>query len=83
MAQRETKLERLAEGRFPYWVALIEEKCTGANYEKIAISARGMVCVVAVYSRRRYEAAQHDAERAGRGIWSGSYVEPWLFWCPV
>ena len=28
------------------------------------------------YSRRRYEAAQRDAERAGRGIWSGSYVEP-------
>jgi len=35
MAHRQTKLERLAEGSFPYWVALIEEKCTGANYEKI------------------------------------------------
>jgi len=31
------------------------------------------------YSRRRYNAAQRDAERAGRGIWSGSYVEPWLY----
>jgi endonuclease YncB( thermonuclease family) len=31
------------------------------------------------YSRRRYEAVQRDAERAGRGIWSGSYVEPWLY----
>jgi hypothetical protein len=35
MAQRQTKFERLAEGSFPYWVALIEEKCTGTNYEKI------------------------------------------------
>jgi hypothetical protein len=35
MAQRQTKLERLVEGRFAYWVALIEEKCTGANCEKI------------------------------------------------
>ena len=35
MAHRQTKLERLAEGRFPYWVALIEAKCTGTQYEKI------------------------------------------------
>jgi endonuclease YncB( thermonuclease family) len=31
------------------------------------------------YSKGRYGAAQRDAERAGRGIWSGSYVEPWLY----
>ena len=31
------------------------------------------------FSKRRYEAAQHNAERAGRGIWKGSYVEPWLY----
>lgn len=31
------------------------------------------------FSKRRYEAAQRDAERAGRGIWKGSYVEPWLY----
>ena len=31
------------------------------------------------YSKGRYEADQRDAERAGRGIWSGSYVEPWLY----
>jgi hypothetical protein len=35
MAHRQTKLERLAEGRFPCWVALIEAKCTGARYGKI------------------------------------------------
>lgn len=31
------------------------------------------------YSKGRYGAAQRDAERAGRGIWKGSYVEPWLY----
>jgi endonuclease YncB( thermonuclease family) len=31
------------------------------------------------FSKGRYEAYQRDAERAGRGIWSGSYVEPWLY----
>ena len=31
------------------------------------------------YSKGRYEAAQRDAERAGRGMWKGSYVEPWLY----
>ncbi|MEY9148724.1 endonuclease YncB(thermonuclease family) [Bradyrhizobium elkanii] len=31
------------------------------------------------FSKGRYEAAQRDAERTGRGIWSGSYVEPWLY----
>jgi endonuclease YncB( thermonuclease family) len=31
------------------------------------------------YSKRKYDAAQRDAEQAGRGIWYGSYVEPWLY----
>ena len=31
------------------------------------------------YSKGRYAAAQHDADQAGRGIWGGSYVEPWLY----
>jgi endonuclease YncB( thermonuclease family) len=31
------------------------------------------------YSKRRYDAAQRDAEHVGRGIWEGSYVEPWLY----
>jgi endonuclease YncB( thermonuclease family) len=31
------------------------------------------------FSKGRYEAAQHDAERVGRGIWKGSYVEPWRY----
>jgi endonuclease YncB( thermonuclease family) len=31
------------------------------------------------YSKGRYGAAQKDAERAGRGMWAGSYVEPWLY----
>jgi endonuclease YncB( thermonuclease family) len=28
---------------------------------------------------RRYRGAENDAARAGRGIWAGSYVEPWLY----
>jgi endonuclease YncB( thermonuclease family) len=31
------------------------------------------------YSKGKYDVAQRDAEHAGRGIWVGSYVEPWLF----
>jgi endonuclease YncB( thermonuclease family) len=31
------------------------------------------------YSKRKYDAAQRDAEHAGRGMWVGSYVEPWLY----
>src|SRR5438477_9379756 len=31
------------------------------------------------YSKGKYAAAQRDAEKAERGVWSGSYVEPWLY----
>ena len=31
------------------------------------------------YSKREYEQAQQGAEKAGRGIWSGSFVEPWKY----
>jgi endonuclease YncB( thermonuclease family) len=31
------------------------------------------------YSKGKYDRAERDAEHAGRGIWQGSYVEPWLF----
>jgi endonuclease YncB( thermonuclease family) len=31
------------------------------------------------YSKRKYDAAQRDAEHDGRGMWAGSYVEPWLY----
>ena len=31
------------------------------------------------YSSGRYEAVERAADRAGRGMWAGSYVEPWLF----
>jgi endonuclease YncB( thermonuclease family) len=32
-----------------------------------------------MYSRGKYDKAQRDAEHAGRGIWAGSYVAPWLY----
>lgn len=31
------------------------------------------------YSKGRYDKVQRDAEHAGRGMWAGSYVEPWLY----
>jgi endonuclease YncB( thermonuclease family) len=31
------------------------------------------------YSKGHYDAAQRAADRDGRGIWAGSYVEPWLY----
>jgi endonuclease YncB( thermonuclease family) len=31
------------------------------------------------YSKRKYDDAQREAEQAGRGMWEGSYIEPWLF----
>jgi endonuclease YncB( thermonuclease family) len=31
------------------------------------------------YSSGNYGATQREAERAGRGIWKGSYVAPWLY----
>jgi endonuclease YncB( thermonuclease family) len=31
------------------------------------------------YSKGKYDAIQREAEHAGRGIWTGSYVEPWLY----
>jgi hypothetical protein len=34
MSHRQTRLERIAEGSFPYWVCLPEEKCIGTNFEK-------------------------------------------------
>jgi endonuclease YncB( thermonuclease family) len=31
------------------------------------------------YSKGEFDAIQREAEHAGRGIWTGSYVEPWLY----
>jgi endonuclease YncB( thermonuclease family) len=31
------------------------------------------------YSKGKYASAQRNAERARRGIWAGSFVEPWLY----
>jgi endonuclease YncB( thermonuclease family) len=31
------------------------------------------------YSKGKYDQAQREADHEGRGMWKGSYVEPWLF----
>ena len=40
MSHRQTRIERISEGSFLYWVCLLEEKCTGANYEKLQAFCR-------------------------------------------
>jgi endonuclease YncB( thermonuclease family) len=39
----------------------------------------GLVLDWPQYSKGRYAAAQRDANHAGRGMWEGSYVAPWLY----
>ncbi|KRR25447.1 nuclease [Bradyrhizobium lablabi] len=31
------------------------------------------------FSKGRYAVVQREADRAGRGVWAGSYVAPWLY----
>jgi endonuclease YncB( thermonuclease family) len=31
------------------------------------------------YSKGKFDAIQREADHAGRGIWTGSYVEPWQY----
>lgn len=31
------------------------------------------------HSKGKYDSAQHEADHAGRGVWAGSYVVPWLY----
>ncbi|WP_407114292.1 thermonuclease family protein [Bradyrhizobium sp. LMG 9283] len=31
------------------------------------------------YSKGKYDAAQREADHAGRGVWAGSYVVPWAY----
>jgi endonuclease YncB( thermonuclease family) len=31
------------------------------------------------YSKGKFDAIQREAEHAGRGMWAGSYVEPWFY----
>jgi endonuclease YncB( thermonuclease family) len=31
------------------------------------------------YSKGKFAAIQREAEHTGRGMWAGSYVEPWLY----
>jgi endonuclease YncB( thermonuclease family) len=31
------------------------------------------------YSKGKYEGPQSEAEKAGRGMWAGSFIEPWKY----
>ncbi|MGY3032727.1 endonuclease YncB(thermonuclease family) [Bradyrhizobium sp. USDA 4354] len=41
--------------------------------------AQGLAVDWPKYSNGRYARAQQSAERAARGIWRGSFAEPWLY----
>jgi endonuclease YncB( thermonuclease family) len=57
--------------------------CSGGNGALALIGAyccsNGLALDWPQFSKGRYQAAQKNAEHAGRGIWKGSYVEPWLY----
>ena len=40
---------------------------------------KGLALDWPMYSKGKYDSAQSEADHAGRGIWAGSYVAPWLF----
>ncbi len=40
---------------------------------------RGLALDWPQYSKGKFDAIQREAEQAGRGMWAGSYVEPWLY----
>ena len=60
MNHRQTRFERSAEGSFPYWVCLIEEKCTGPNYEKVQEFCRARTMVTIQYVGEPGEKGSHD-----------------------
>jgi endonuclease YncB( thermonuclease family) len=31
------------------------------------------------YSKGKFDTIQREAEHAGRGMWAGSYIEPWVY----
>jgi hypothetical protein len=35
--------------------------------------------LVAKFKGGKYISAEREAEHGGRGLWAGSYVEPWLY----
>src|SRR3981189_3758503 len=62
MNHRRTRFERSAEGSFPYWVCLIEEKCTGPNYEKVQEFCRARTVVTIKYVGEPGEERRHNGD---------------------
>jgi endonuclease YncB( thermonuclease family) len=54
--------------------------CTVAGIDLVDWLVRnGLALDWPKYSKGGYAAAQIEAKREGRGVWSGSFVEPWLY----
>jgi hypothetical protein len=84
MSHRQTRIERVVEGSFPYWVCLPEEKCIGANFEKhrefcrthrLALSKHGHAVV---WQKEWYQvfrfATQEHAERFIQEFVGSQYI---------
>jgi endonuclease YncB( thermonuclease family) len=54
--------------------------CTLSGYDVGEwLVAQGLALDWPKYSNGKYARAQQSAERAARGIWKGSFAEPWLY----
>ena len=53
--------------------ALGEQQLSELNAKLVAARAES------AEKKAKYDQAQREAERAGREMWAGSYVEPWLY----
>jgi endonuclease YncB( thermonuclease family) len=55
-------------------------RCTAAGADLGEwLVGRGLAVDWPRYSHRHYAAPQRDAELSSRGIWSGSFIEPWRY----
>jgi len=62
----------------PIWADcgnLFRRRC---RHRRMACAQWSRAGLAAIFEGK-YGSAQRDADRSGRGMWAGSYVEPWLF----
>ncbi|EIG61150.1 micrococcal nuclease-like nuclease [Bradyrhizobium sp. WSM1253] len=80
-------LESFVEDREVSCVPVLEDECgrtiatcsAGGTDIGEWLVRNGLVLDWKQYSRGRYYAAQRAADRAGLGLWAGSFAVPWLY----
>lgn len=76
IARRPVNCTPVSEDRYEWSVATCS--VGGADLGEWLLQ-NGLALDSPQYSRGKYASAQRDANRSGRGMWAGSYVEPWLY----